>query len=172
MRFFKIHFQKATHTCNIRYENNLLGFHFEHTMQDISCDDLYGGHGREPQTAWTGKNKLPSQFCCRVPSERYSAFSSTHKYSRANHPAICLVAVRTPEYSLIQAGDAHSSMTPDSTSNFCRWLCFIYSRYVFVLWTFDLKCCRLSSNFMNINLILCSVCFTCISSINNISYTA
>lgn len=29
-------------------------FYFEQTTQAISCDDVNGGHGREPQAAWTG----------------------------------------------------------------------------------------------------------------------
>lgn len=29
-------------------------FYFEQTTQAICCDDVNGGHGREPQAAWTG----------------------------------------------------------------------------------------------------------------------
>lgn len=63
---------------------------------------LYGGQGREPQTAVTGNRIWPSWLCCRAPSVKYSASSWRQTKSKACQSLSSLSVTKNPWYCMFQ----------------------------------------------------------------------
>lgn len=84
-------------TYHNRY--NLYNVHTAHVMY---CPFLYGGQGREPQTAVTGYKMWPFWSCCRAPSVRYSESSWRQTKSKAYQPLSSLSVTKNPWYCMFQ----------------------------------------------------------------------